>query len=147
MKILFVRPRPSPETIGLQHVMVVEPLELEVLAARVGPPDTSVILDMILEKETFPHYLCREQPDILCVTGYITHIDIMREYCRAARRWNPGIRTVVGGVHCEVCPDDLDDPAVDFRVVRNAAVVFPLLIDHIRGIRALPEGVLPAGVR
>ncbi|MGA2639503.1 MAG: cobalamin-dependent protein [Spirochaetia bacterium] len=147
MKILFVRPRPSPETIGLQHVMVVEPLELEVLAALVGPQDTSVILDMILEKETFAHYLCREQPDVLCVTGYITHIDIMREYCKAARLWNPGIRTIVGGVHCEVCPDDLDDPAVDFRVVRNAAVVFPLLIDHIRGSRALPKGVLPAGVR
>jgi hypothetical protein len=31
MKILFVRPKPSKETIGLQHVMIVEPLELEVL--------------------------------------------------------------------------------------------------------------------
>jgi radical SAM superfamily enzyme YgiQ (UPF0313 family) len=147
MKILFVRPRPSPDTIGLQHVMVVEPLELEVLAALVGPQDSSVILDMILEKKSFPHYLRREQPDVLCVTGYITHIDIMLEYCRAAREWNPGIRTIVGGVHCEVCPDDLDDPAVDFRVVRNAVAVFPLLMDHIRGLRALPGGVLPAGVR
>ena len=147
MKILFVRPRPSPETIGLQHVMLVEPLELEVLAALVGPQDTPVILDMILEKKTFAHYLRRERPDVLCVTGYITHITIMLEYCRTAKLWNPEIRTVVGGVHCEVCPDDLDDPAVDFRVVRNATVVFPLLIDHLRGLRALPRGVLPAGVR
>ncbi len=125
MRILFVRPQSSPETIGLQHVMVVEPLELETLAALVGPQDTPAIVDMILEREPFAVLLRRERPDLLCVTGYITHVDIMLEYCRIAKQWDPGVRTVVGGVHCEVCPDDLDDPAVDFRVVRNATAVFP----------------------
>jgi len=33
MKILMVRPRPTSRTIGLQHLMIVEPLELEVLAS------------------------------------------------------------------------------------------------------------------
>ena len=147
MKILFVRPRPSPETIGLQHVMIVEPLELEVLAALVGPGDTPVILDMILEKRSFSSLLRREHPDVLCVTGYITHVGIMLEYCAIARTLNPQIRTVVGGVHCEVCPGDLDHPAVDFRVVRNAAVVFPLLLRHIRGEGGIPQGVLVPGER
>ena len=31
MKLLLIRPRPEKETIGLQHVMIVEPLELAVL--------------------------------------------------------------------------------------------------------------------
>jgi hypothetical protein len=35
MRILFVRPEPSPDTIGLQHLMVVEPLELEIMATLV----------------------------------------------------------------------------------------------------------------
>ncbi len=145
MKILFVRPRPSKETIGLQHVMVVEPLELEVLAALVGPDDTPVVVDMILERKPFAFYLRREKPDVVCVTGYSTHIGIMKEYCRAAKEWRADVVTVVGGVHCEVCPDDLDDPSVDFRVVRNAATVFPRLLDHLRGRDGLPECVLRAG--
>jgi len=140
MKILFVRPRSSPETIGLQHVMIVEPLELETLAALVGPEDTPVIVDMILERRPLLFHLRREKPDVLCVTGYITHVDIMIEYCRIAKEWDPDVRTIVGGVHCEVCPDDLDDPAVDFRVVRNAATVFPLLLHHIRGEEEIADG-------
>ncbi|MGO9308678.1 MAG: B12-binding domain-containing radical SAM protein [Spirochaetia bacterium] len=147
MKILFVRPRPSPETIGLQHVMIVEPLELETLAALVGRMDSPVIVDMILERKPFAFYLRREKPDALCITGYITHVGIMREYCRIAKQWNPGIRTIVGGVHCEVCPDDLDDPAVDFRVVRNATTTFPRLLSAIRSGGDVPKGVLAPGRR
>ena len=147
MRILLVRPRPSPETIGLQHVMIVEPLELETLAALVGRQDTPVIVDMILERKSFAFHLRKQNPDVLCVTGYITHVDIMLEYCRIAKKFSPDIRTIVGGVHCEVCPDDLDDPSVDFRVVRNASTVFPWLLDHIRGQRELPKGVLVPGDR
>jgi len=36
---------------------------------------------------------------------------------------------------------------VDFRVVRNAAVVFPLLLHHIRGEGGIPKGVLVPGER
>ena len=145
MKILFVRPRPSPETIGLQHVMVVEPLELEVLAALVSSEDRPVILDMILEQEPFEYYLRREAPQVVCVTGYITHVGTMIEYCRIAKRWNPAVATIVGGVHCEVCPDHLDDESVDYRVVRNAVRVFPTLLAHVKNGHGLPAGVLCKG--
>ena len=57
MKILLIRPRPHKETIGLQHVMICEPLELEYLISNI-PNDirkeTEVeIVDMILEKRSF----------------------------------------------------------------------------------------------
>lgn len=51
MKVLFVRPKPSPETIGLQHLMIVEPLELEILATLIKDKNEVKIVDMILEKE------------------------------------------------------------------------------------------------
>ncbi|HEX9007452.1 MAG TPA: radical SAM protein, partial [Bacteroidota bacterium] len=54
-------------------------------------------------------------------------------------------RTIVGGVHCEVCPADLDDPAVDFRVVRNAVRTLPALLEHIRRAGGIPAGVLTPG--
>ena len=119
MKILMIRPRPEEETIGLQHVMIVEPMELEVLGALRRDHDEVVVVDMIIETEPLLHFLVLHQPDMICVTGYITNVATMGEYCEAAKEFNPGIATVVGGVHCEVCPADLDLPGIDFRVVRN----------------------------
>ncbi|MEI6519842.1 MAG: cobalamin-dependent protein [bacterium] len=145
MNILFVRPRPDPETIGLQHVMIVEPLELEVLAATIGSDDIPQIIDMILENKPFEEILKRENPDILCVTGYITNVPAMIEYCATAKKINPHVITIVGGVHCEVCPDDLDNPAIDYRIVRNATTAFPQLIAHLHGKGIMPECVFKPG--
>ncbi len=142
MKILLVRPRPDKETIGLQHVMIVEPLELEVLATLINHDDQAVIIDMILEKRPIEFFIRKEQPDLFCVTGYITNVPAMIAYCKTAKTINPAIVTIVGGVHCEVCPDDLNDESVDFRVVRNATVAFPQLLDFLRGEKYFPSGIL-----
>jgi radical SAM superfamily enzyme YgiQ (UPF0313 family) len=53
---------------------------------------------------------------------------------------------VVGGVHCEVCPDDFNDSNIDFRAVRNAAVNFTALLNHIEYGDRLPEGILLPGM-
>lgn len=145
MKILFVRPKPSAETIGLQHVMVVEPLELEVLATLIEKEHQPTIVDFIVENRNMSQFLLIENPDVVCVTGYITNIPGMIECCIAAKKFNPKIKTIVGGVHCEVCPDDLNHPSIDYRVVRNATTLFPALIKHIQGQADLPNGVLQYG--
>ena len=46
MKVVFIRPQPSGDTIGLQHVMIVEPLELEILATLVMEKHEVAIYDM-----------------------------------------------------------------------------------------------------
>jgi hopanoid C-3 methylase len=142
MKILFVRPRPSKKTIGLQHVMIVEPLELEVLATLAGSANQPVIIDMILEKKSIGYFIRKENPDVFCVTGYITNVPGMINYCRCAKGINPEIITIAGGVHCEVCPQDLNDASIDYRVVRNATTVFPQLIDYLNNGNLFPKGVL-----
>ncbi len=141
MKILLVRPKPSPETIGLQHVMIVEPLELEILYTLKRDSDTAIIIDLILEKKPFEWFLKKHQPDVLCLTGYITNVGIMMDYCRIAKLLLPSVRTVVGGVHCEVCPEDFEDESIDFRVVRNASVTFTDLLNHIEFGREIPKGI------
>lgn len=141
MKILMVRPKPSPETIGLQHLMVVEPLELEILCALKRDSDSVVIVDMILEKRTFESFVIEHKPDILCVTGYITNVSTIVSYCTSAKKISDKIITVVGGVHCEVCPEDFEHESIDFRVVRNAAVIFTDLLNHIDKKTELPKGV------
>jgi radical SAM superfamily enzyme YgiQ (UPF0313 family) len=121
LRILLVRPRPAPATIGLQHLMVVEPLELEVLAALARPEDRVEIADMILDERSLDEVLAGSRPDVFGVTGYITHIPGMLDACRTAT-------------------------AVDLRVVRNATTVFPRLLDHLRDPAAnpVPPGVLRA---
>ena len=145
MKILMIRPKPSPETIGLQYLMVVEPLELEILGALKRKTDSVVIVDMILEKKPLEHFLIEHKPDVLCITGYITNVNTMKEYCRTAKKMFPKIVCVVGGVHCEVCPEDFECEEIDYRVVRNAATIFTRLLNHIECNTGLPEGVFAKG--
>lgn len=145
MKLLLIRPRPEKDTIGLQHVMIVEPLELEILGATIRKSDSAVIVDMIIEKGTIEHFLSVHKPDVLCITGYITNVGTIKKMCEAAKIFNRQIITIVGGVHCEVCPDDFNYPAIDYRVVRNAVTVFPKILDHIEYGNELPAGVLKSG--
>jgi len=145
VKVLLVRPRPDPATIGLQHVMLVEPLELCVLGALTAPPWEPVVVDLALERRDLGYFLRRHRPAVLAITGYLTNVPAMIAACREAKVIDPRVATVVGGVHCEVCPADLDDPAVDFRVVRNATRAWPALLDHLRGEAPLPAGVLRPG--
>lgn len=141
----MIRPRPPRETIGLQHVMIVEPLELEILYALKRETDTAIIVDMILEKKPVEYFLNLHKPDVLCLTGYITHVNTIISYCKTAKNILPEITTIVGGVHCEVCPEDFENDAVDFRVVRNAAINFTGLLNHIELKTELPEGVFCNG--
>jgi radical SAM superfamily enzyme YgiQ (UPF0313 family) len=127
--------------------MLVEPLELEVLAAVCRPRADPVVVDLTLERDSLEDFLDRERPDVVGLTGYITNVHQMIAGCRAAKARNPRAVTVVGGVHCEVCPDHLDDPAVDFRVVRNPVTAFRALLDHVRGEGPVPPGVLRPGER
>ena len=101
MRVLLIRPAPPRETIGLQHVMVVEPLELEVMAAALPPDHEVKIVDMILETAPLEDFVRDFAPDLLGVTGYITHMEIIRDYCRRAKAVRPGLTTVAGGVHIE----------------------------------------------
>lgn len=142
MKILFIRPSPPEETIGLQHVMIVEPLELEILAAGVKEKHEVLIADLIVDKKSAKDYLDEFQPDVVCVTGYITHTYIMRKICTLAKNHESRAVTIVGGVHVEHQPETLDYPDVDYRVVRNAGIVFPKLINYLGKNADFPHGVL-----
>ena len=142
MKILFVRPFIPEETIGLQHVMIVEPLELEILATLIEKEHRVEIIDLILEKQPFSFFIEKHHPDVVCVTGYITHSNIIKELCKEAKKINPQIKTIVGGVHIEKVPECVDSEFVDYRVVRNAVEVFPKLIRYLNNEDNFPEGIL-----
>ncbi len=146
MKIVLVRPCPSAETIGLQHVMICEPLELEYLCSAIDDlGHETTIVDMILEKASIKQFIQELQPDVLVVTGYITHVEIVKNYCRTAKELLPGCRTIVGGVHAEVVPEDWEDSSIDYIVSRNPIDSFRQIILSMGGQQCELSGVWRPG--
>jgi len=123
MDVLLIRPKPDRETIGLQHVMICEPLELEYLVSNVPDEIRSKvrveIMDMILERESYENILTRLRPALVVFTGYITHVGLIKTMCSTAKELVPGILTGVGGVHAEVVAEDFEAPDIDFVYSRN----------------------------
>ncbi len=120
MNILLVRPRPHKETIGLQSVMICEPLELMQLSAVLKANKHEVeIVDMILERKPIEYFVRRFTPELVGITGYISHIGIMKEYAEIIKKINKNIKVAVGGVHATVCPDDFKCEYIDY-VARSA---------------------------
>src|SRR5690554_275210 len=142
MKILFLRPSAPEETIGLQHLMIVEPLELELLATLVEKEHEVVIIDLILEKQSAEYFIKKYMPDMVCITGYITHTSDMLKISQKAKEINSKIIIVVGGVYIEKLPEKINSPFVDYRVVRNALLEFPKLLNYIENRGEFPLGVL-----
>lgn len=143
MDVLLVRPKPEKETIGLQHVMICEPLELEYLVSNV-PKDIKSkvqveIVDMILERESYESILTRLRPALVVFTGYITHVGIIKRMCTTAKYLVPGILTGVGGVHAEVVAKDFVAADIDFVYSRNGIDGFNETLRGILANRKLEE--------
>lgn len=122
LKVMLLRVMPDPETIGLQHVMVCEPLELEYLASNLGVEGHEIlVVDMILEKQPLEGFLETFQPDAVLMSGYITHVGILKRTAAQIKKWRESCLVGVGGVHAEVVPEDFE--SVDFdRVFTTNAV-------------------------
>lgn len=130
MKILLIRPRPHRETIGLQHVMVCEPLELEYIASNIKGNGIRVdLVDMILEKRPLEYFLRKYRPDWVAMSGYITHVGVIKLYADRIKAVDPACRIVVGGVHAEVVPEDFRHQSIDFIVESDGIESFKALVD------------------
>jgi radical SAM superfamily enzyme YgiQ (UPF0313 family) len=137
MRVLLVRPPVPPHTMGLKHVMVCEPLELEYVAAGLHGHEVQV-LDLIVEKG-FEKRLRAFKPDVIGTSCYVTGVNEVKKLCRAAKRWNPEVRTVVGGVHASRAPEDFADHAVDCIVLGDGTTAMPVLLDAFQSGRPLEE--------
>ena len=138
MKVLLVRPKPHRDTIGLQHVMICEPLELEYLVSNIPEElkiDVNVkIIDLIIEHKQYEEILLEEKPDFVLFTGYITHVGVIKNLARVAKNLFPNVKTGVGGVHAEVIPEDFKSEFIDFIYDKNGIDGFNLTLKGlIRG--------------
>jgi len=130
--VLLIRPKPHKETIGLQHVMVVEPLELEYLLGNV-PEDMEKIfniqiIDFILDKRSFREVLTEYNPCIVAFTGYNTHVNVIKDMAKEAKAFNSKLITAVGGVHAEVNRGDFQSEDMDLVLWKKGIKAFQALL-------------------
>lgn len=136
MRVLLVRPKPHKDTLGLQNVMVCEPLELEYLASNAeARGHKTKIIDMILEKKSLSFFLEKYRPDAVGITGYISHVNIIKGYAKEIKRFSPKIKVLVGGVHAEVCPEDFECAWIDYIIRANGIRTFVGILDSLENKR------------
>jgi hopanoid C-3 methylase len=133
MKILFVRPG-YQNLFSSINIVNVEPLELEylfTLATELGFQCT--IHDAVIHKRKFAEVFREYNPDILAITGYITQKNLMLEYAETAKRFNPGVKVIIGGVHAELNYQDFYRPVVDFIVHSGGIQPFGEILKYCDG--------------
>lgn len=132
MKVLLIRPRPHKETIGLQNVMICEPLELEYISSNIEPLGHKVeIIDMILEKKSITYFIKKYKPDVVGITGYIAHVNIIKNYAKEIKEYNKNIKVLVGGVHAEVNPEDFESKNIDYIIRANGIKTFINILEKL----------------
>jgi radical SAM superfamily enzyme YgiQ (UPF0313 family) len=135
MRILLVRPPVPPHTIGLKHIMICEPLELEYAAAALDGHEVQ-IMDMIIEKR-FRKRLLTFKPDVVATSCYITGVNEVIKLCRETKLWNRHCVTIVGGVQASQVPEDFADPAVDCIVRGDGTSMMPQIMEALENGRSL----------
>lgn len=131
MKVLLIRPQ-APNALSFTKILDNEPLELEYLhtaLAAAGIED--FIYDGLIERHTVKEAICREKPDLVAVTGYITQEKWMIEYCKQAKAMNPAISTVIGGIHAQRNFERFYSPFVDFICRSESCDAFVELVSLI----------------
>jgi radical SAM superfamily enzyme YgiQ (UPF0313 family) len=116
MKVLLVQPRTPPGAIAGDDWFVFEPLALEYLAAGVAQDAEVRILDLRFDVDLRDELEAFE-PDLVGITAYTVHVNMVRQLCERVKRWDPDVLTVVGGHHATVAPEDFESPAIDLTVV------------------------------
>jgi radical SAM superfamily enzyme YgiQ (UPF0313 family) len=115
LRILLIQP-PSSDPL-IDKIFLFEPLALEYLGAGLKLDGHVVeILDARLQlriEATFREV----QPQVVGLTGYTSHLNIIKDIAARLKALSPQLIVVVGGHHATVRPEDFNDPAVDVVVI------------------------------
>jgi radical SAM superfamily enzyme YgiQ (UPF0313 family) len=115
MKVLLIQP-PSVDPLT-DRIFLFEPLAMEYLGAGLKQDGHEVLL---LDARIDPHYentYHRFQPDVVGLTGFTSHVNIIKTIASRIKTINSKTLIVVGGHHATVQPIDFNDPNIDVVVI------------------------------
>ena len=134
MRILLVRVAADTRYMQAMYKVVrMEPLSLEYLGAAVREHHDVKLLDMRLEGgwaglqrtlETF-------QPHVVGTGGDTCESNGCKKVCSAAKKLDPKILTVVGGIHATTLPGDLLHPDIDLVCVNEGVNAFREIVERL----------------
>lgn len=111
MRVLLIQP-PSCDPLTDQFFLF-EPLALEYLGAGLKLDGHMVeVLDARLESD-IEEACHRFQPQLVGLTGFTSHVNIVRGIAARLKALYPKVCVVVGGHHATVQPEDFNEPAFD----------------------------------
>src|ERR1039458_3193764 len=130
MRVLLVYPSARSELIGWGDLgAIAEPLALEYLAAGVTADSHEVrILDLRLHRDELETTVQEFQPDIMGVTGYSMHVLRNLATCARVKELLPSCRTVVGGHHATLLPEDFFESQIDYVIQGEGTGPFVALL-------------------
>lgn len=129
MKILLIEPAKPSKSLGGDDVFLYEPLALEYLAAGIPQEHEIRILDMRLEKD-LSGTLFEYKPDLVGITGYTIHVNVIHNLFKQIKSWNKQVLTVVGGHHATVLPKDFISPDIDLIVQGEGVFPFQEIVQR-----------------
>jgi radical SAM superfamily enzyme YgiQ (UPF0313 family) len=111
MRVLLIQPSPAGQ-VGLQKLMLLEPLGLERLAAML-PQDEVVILDLRVDRD-LPAAVASLRPQLVGIScGFATEVATTMALARQVKQLAPEATVLVGGHHPSLRPQDFAGPYVD----------------------------------
>ena len=96
MRILLIEPSKPAASIGGEDVFLFEPLALEYVAAGVCRDHDVRILDHRLDRN-LGTLLADFQPEVVGITAYTVHVNVVKRLSTQVKAWNPNALTVIGG--------------------------------------------------
>jgi radical SAM superfamily enzyme YgiQ (UPF0313 family) len=142
MTILLIWPNSRNEVLGWGDLgAIAEPLSLEYLAAGLELDSHRVtILDLRLHPQALAETLCQTSPDIVAVTAFSMHVIRALAVCQTVKTLLPECKTVVGGHHATLLPEDFFEPQVDYVVCGDGVQAFRTLV------RSIEAGLVPKDI-
>lgn len=123
MKVLLVEtPFPSPLFYARE-----EPLALEIVAASLTAHDVR-ILDMRLDPD-LEGTLRAFGPDVVATNGVTAQVYRAKSLLQRVKTIDPCMRTVIGGQHATLLPEDFFEPFIDAVVIGPGEFTLPELLN------------------
>ncbi len=132
MKVMLVRPKPDRESLGLTDLMHCEPLDMEYVGTLVESLGyEALLIDLQVDRHSLKHYLKKYNPNVVLLTSYLIHVNVVKKYSDVVKEYNNKIVTAVGGVQSEVTPELFDYKNIDYVIGINGLKNTEILLKAI----------------
>lgn len=133
MNILLIQP-PS-QTPLMDQIYLFEPLALEYLGAGAQQDGHRVRLHDARLDPDIERTVREFQPDVVGLTAFTSHLNIVRELAASIRRLRPETFLMIGGHHATVVPEDFNNSAFDLVVIGEGVVALREILRELAGAR------------